>query len=51
MLKIILNILGSIVCTSFVIGFFIFFITRHIELMAISGTIILLVLFYLLLRN
>ena len=51
MKNIILSILGSILCTSFVIGLFIFFVTFHIELMAISGSIIMLVMFYLIIKN
>ena len=51
MRNIILSILGSILCTSFVIGFFIFCATFHIELMAISGSIIMFIMFYLIIKN
>ena len=50
MKNIILSILSSILLTSFVIGLFIFFITRHAELVTISGIIILLIIFYLLIK-
>lgn len=50
MKNIILSILGSIICTAFTLGFFIFFVTGHIELMAITGTIIMFVAFYVIIK-
>ena len=50
MKNIILSILGSLLCTSFLIGFAIFLATAHIELMAISGSIIMLIIFYMLIK-
>ena len=50
MKNIILSILGSILLTSFVIGLFIFMITSHIELLSISGTILLLIMFYVVIK-
>ena len=50
MKNIILSILGSILLTSFVIGLFIAMITSHIELLLISGIILLLIMFYVLIK-
>lgn len=50
MKNIILSILGSILLTSFVVGLFIFMITSHVELLSISGIILLLVFFYIFIK-
>ena len=50
MKKIILSILGSILLTSFIIGFAIYLATDHVELLAITFIIILLIVFYLLIK-
>lgn len=50
MKNIILSILGSILLTSFVIGLFIAVITNHIELLSISGIILLLIMFYVFIK-
>ena len=44
------NIILSLLCTSFLIGFAIFLATSHVELMAISGSIILLIIFYIVIK-
>ena len=51
MKNIILSILGSILLTSFVIGLFIAIITSHIELLSVSGIILLLIAFYILIKE
>lgn len=50
MKNIILSILGSILLTSFVIGLFIAMITSHIELLSVSGIILLLIMFYVFIK-
>lgn len=50
MKNIILSILGSLLATSFVIGLFIAMITSHIELLSVSGIIILLIFFYFVIK-
>ena len=47
----ILSILGSILLTSFVVGLFIYMITSHIELLSVSGIILLLIVFYILIKE
>ena len=47
----ILSILGSILLTSFVVGLFIYMITSHVELLSVSGIIILLIAFYILIKE
>lgn len=47
----ILSLLGSIIITSFILGFLIWATTSHIEVMAISGTIIMLWYFYSIIKE
>lgn len=49
--NIILSILGSILLTSFVVGLFIFMITSHAELLSVSGIILLLIVFYIFIKE
>lgn len=50
MKTVILSILGSILLTSFIIGLFVFMITSHAELLSVSGIILLLIIFYCLIK-
>lgn len=50
MKKTILSLLGSILLTIFMIGFFVFFTTGDITIMTYSGVIIMLIGFYLLIK-